>query len=491
MWGRIRKSLIALFCGQGLVLLEQVLLVPLFLAHWSPGEYGNWLTLSALTGLIGLLDLGMNTGAAVRLTQVHAQGNSSRFYELQHSAMAFYFWVAVLGSLLLTAGVLAFKSWPVGGIAYFPSPAARWTTWLLGIQMLWSMPHGFLTATYRTTGDMATTQWLVNGRKLVEITCVLIGLLLGVSMVGVASIELATLALALVFTAWHCRHWCRVSLPGLSRASWRGLADLLHPSFSFWTINWAQLFGQNVPVLLIRVLVGEIAVAVFVLCRTVTSLVRQGITLIHNSLWPEITRMETVGDWAQLRTLHRFVLVGSSGAAMMATGILWFSGDSLVRIWMRGKLPVDFVLLRLWLLHLSLSIPWTSGVLLAQASNRLGKFTRALSLSTLVGVLCSALLMQWLKTWAVPVGFILGEALFCCHPLIRESCRIVKEPYAPFARWFWKGWTLVLAATLGAGWAVESFSRSAGLLKWGLLAASSAGAVLFVGRTAWPRKPAP
>ena len=170
----------------------------------------------------------------------------------------------------------------------------------------------------------------------------------------------------------------------------------------------------------------------------------------------------------------------------MATGILWYAGDSLLRIWMRGRLPVDFVLLRLWLLYLSLSIPWTSGVLLAQASNRLGKFTRALSLSTLAGIFCSALLMNRLKAWAVPVGFILGEALFCYHPLIQESCRIVKESYAPFARWFWKGWALVLAATLGAGWTVESLFRSAGLLKWGLLAASNVGAVLFIGRYAWP-----
>ena len=458
---------------------EQILLVPLFLSTWSAAEYGNWLSFSALVWFLTLFDLGMNTGAATRLTQLYAQGAMDRYRAEQHSAMAFYLIAAGAGTIGWTAALFTFPSWRLFGFELALTPVTRWTLWLLGLQMLWILPQGFLLAVYRTIGDMATSQWLFNGRQILSVALVALALFFGAHMVAVAGIELAAIALAAGFTWWQIRRWCPVGVPGVSQASFSGFKSLLRPSFSFWILNWTQILGQGLPIILVRALVGEVAVATFAVSRTLITVLRQGMVLVHNALWPELTTIEARGEWERLRKLHRAVVIGSTAFSAAAVGILWFIGDALIRLWTRGHLPTDPVLLRLWLIHFALQTPWTASALFPQAANRVGGFARASAISTLIAVLLSAILMGRLQSRAVPLGFILGEGLVCQHFLIREICGMLKEPYVSFARWLWIRWGILLGSALGAGWIVEKLHPFSGPLHWFFLAGAVSSATLL------------
>ena len=74
-----------------------VVLVPLFLAHWSVGVYGEWLVLSSLANYLSTLDLGMNSAAGNALLASHVRGDSEEFMRCQRSALAFYLTLAALG----------------------------------------------------------------------------------------------------------------------------------------------------------------------------------------------------------------------------------------------------------------------------------------------------------------------------------------------------------------------------------------------------------
>jgi hypothetical protein len=56
---RLLSSISAIFAGQLLNIVGNLLLVPLFLSRWSTGTYGEWMALSALVGYFGVTDLGM------------------------------------------------------------------------------------------------------------------------------------------------------------------------------------------------------------------------------------------------------------------------------------------------------------------------------------------------------------------------------------------------------------------------------------------------
>jgi len=63
---RVVQSLTAIVSGKILLTLGSLLLVPLYLTHWSPTVYGEWLALSAAVAYLSALDLGMNMGRRTR-----------------------------------------------------------------------------------------------------------------------------------------------------------------------------------------------------------------------------------------------------------------------------------------------------------------------------------------------------------------------------------------------------------------------------------------
>ncbi len=485
MWNRVRKTLIAFLCGQGLIAAEQLLLVPLFLVHWSAGTYGIWLSLSALVGFLGLLDCGMNTGAPTRLAQLYTQKARDRYRAEQHTAMGFYLLVAFAGTLGLTLFAFTLPVWRFLALQITPTPVVQWSLWWLGLQTLWAMPQGFLVLTFRTIGDMAKTQWFTNSRQLALIAATVLALLSGADMAGVAAAEFGTLAVFSGAVWLYCRRAIPNLIPGLSQASRASLPSLLRPSLNFWVANLAQVFGQNLPVLIVRAAIGDVAVAVLVVSRTAAMLIRQAIVAAHNALWPELTHLEALGEPRRLRDLHRLVCVGSSATAIAAIGILWVFGDTLLHIWTRGRLPSDPWLLRLWLIYLAIHLPWLSSALFLQAANRVERFSRASAYANIAGLLLTGLLIRRFGSWAVPLGFIAGEALFCTDSLMRQACQSVGESYGRFARWFWRGWLTVLGGTLGIAWLIERFSVQSGPFHWLLLSAVILSAALLLARSSW------
>src|ERR1017187_6562914 len=97
---RLFRSLSALFAGQFLNIVGNLLLVPLFLSRWSSGVYGEWMALYAVIAYFGVTDLGMNLAAANGMTEAYARHDIGRYRYLQSSAMTFYVGMAFSVSIL-------------------------------------------------------------------------------------------------------------------------------------------------------------------------------------------------------------------------------------------------------------------------------------------------------------------------------------------------------------------------------------------------------
>src|ERR1035437_7702324 len=123
---RLIKSISAIFAGQFLNIVGNLLLVPLFLSRWSTGMYGEWLALFALVGYLGVTDLGMNSAAANAMTAAYARGGLKRYRHLQGSAMVFYVGMALSLSLVfgLLMAILPIATWI--GIQHIPPVAVAW-----------------------------------------------------------------------------------------------------------------------------------------------------------------------------------------------------------------------------------------------------------------------------------------------------------------------------------------------------------------------------
>src|SRR5229473_2869518 len=177
MLKRIAHAFVAFSLGQGIGVIVSLLLVPLYLHVWSPALYGEWLALYSVVAYLSSIDLGVQTYAVNRLTQAYARGDLQEYRRVQHTAFAFYFCLALLGSVALAAFALwaPIRSW--FHLSLTGQHSVALIVLLLGGQFLWTIPASLVWAVYATTGNLAKTQWVTNASSALSVVLTVAALL--------------------------------------------------------------------------------------------------------------------------------------------------------------------------------------------------------------------------------------------------------------------------------------------------------------------------
>jgi len=452
---RVVQSLTAIVSGKILLTLGSLLLVPLYLTHWSPTVYGEWLALSAAVAYLSALDLGMNMGAVNRLTQAYARGDAAEYTAVQRAGLAFYGWVALTGTVGLAAVVAIAPIRERLGLVELTQWEVAFTVWILGCLILWAMPSGFILATYRSRGDLATSQWIGNASQIFVIAATAIALGLGGRPTVIALVQLVPLV---VVTALVMRHlWSRHPSLAPSFGSWPEgmLTSLLRPSLLFVLVIVANAMTLQGSVIVVSVALGGGAVALFVTLRTLANVIRQVVNTLVIAVWPEITRLDVLGERAVLRSAHSLVVAVTSSVCVAFGAALWWEGAEVISVWTRGMLTADVTTLRLLLVLLVLQSPWIVGFVFVAASGRHARASIASLTSSVVGLVLAMLLVHRFGTAGVVGGLIVGDVVACAHFVVRDACDLVGEAYAPFALRLWSCLVIVSTAALFLGWAAH------------------------------------
>ena len=463
---RLLRSLSAIFAGQFLNIVGNLLLVPLFLSRWSTGVYGEWMALSAVIAYLGVTDLGMNQAAANAVTAAYACGDLGRYRYLQSSVMAFYVGMAFCVSLsfgFLTA-VLPIPAWI--GIRDIPPAVAAWVTWLLASRLLWQMPAAQLGSIYRSTGNLAAAVWFWNLQSIGLLAATATVLLLHGGVLRLALWSAAPMIAVTVGAWFSLRRLHPELLPKLSEARIAGFRELLSPSLLFGLIMLSMALTLQGPVLLVSRTLGGTAVALLVTTRTLANVVKQLVAAVQVALRPELTRLDAVGADRALRLGHRLLVIGSVALSAAFASALWFEGASVMALWTNGKLVADVWLLRFFLVAILLQSPWFASSLFLMASNRHRRLAQSYLISAVLTLAAMALLIRPCGLLAVPLGTLLGEALACYHFVIKDACGVLKEEYARFGTRLWSGVAAISCTAWGTGYLVHSVAVGPAPLRW-------------------------
>ena len=307
MLKRALHAFVAFFFGQGIAIAGYLLLVPLYLHVWSASLYGAWLTLGSVVAYFSTFHLGVQTYAVNRLTQAYARGYMEEYRRVRDTAFAFYIGIALVGSAALTA----FAAWaPVGAWFHLAlaGHAVFFVLLLLGGQFLWTMPASLLWWVYGTTGDLARTQWVMNGYKVLGLALTAGALLVWPNLAVVAGAQAAGFLLIVAVVWWDVRKRFPELAPGLGRAQISLLRPILSQSIFFAVIGWAvaiTLHGSN---LVVAGMLGTAALTLFVTTRTLANSIRQLVGLFVHSSSTNLTRLEALEDKQRLRLAFRLVL---------------------------------------------------------------------------------------------------------------------------------------------------------------------------------------
>ena len=285
--------------------LTQIFSVPVFLSHWGVHLYGEWILLNTIPSYLGLSDVGFGSVAGNEMTMLAAAKNFDQALVVFQSVWVLTTVITSLVGLLLIATVWLL---PLGTWLHMHAISAgdaRLIILLLGLAVLLGMQETLFQAAFRCVGKYPLGTMAKSLVVLAAFLSTMVGVGLHLSPVPVTVLYVAVNAVG-VFALWILLRrevpWIRF---GIRHAQWAVIRRLTGPAISFMSFPLVNALNLQGILVVIGYVMGPIAVVTFNTARTISRSAAQGMNLINNSIWPEMSAAFGVGAMDIARMLHR------------------------------------------------------------------------------------------------------------------------------------------------------------------------------------------
>lgn len=311
-------------------------LVPVYLRHLGPEEYGLWTVASGLVVYLTLLNVGLTQSTANLFATAAAQGDPDR----ARRALATGFWACtniVALSLLLVAVAGPFAPWHLifRGSSDLQREAPR-VVLFSAAAFLVELPFSMFGTCLRSVGAIHEQQVVAIGQNLVRLTLAVVHLEFGGRLPGlILLLGLANLASDLVLLALLRRRSPGLSLARSARD--RGLGGELRSSSAyFFLLQVAGAISFSSAPIVISGVLGTAAVTPYAVAQRLTQVTTTLTGTLAANFGPTL-----LSSYAQSRSerlaadlLHSLALCAGLGAlasiALLADGpavITWWVGE--------------------------------------------------------------------------------------------------------------------------------------------------------------------
>ncbi len=302
---RILKMLLAFVTGQGVTVLSQLLIPPLFLHRFSNGiaVYGEWITLSAAVSYFGSLNYGVQTYAVNQMTIHRNRGELEECRKVQASAFLLLLWMMLV--IAPIAALIAIA--PVARWLHLQSVTNRqaqlvlvlFVLQLFAVMVCALLANSFMAVSRAHRG----ANW--NNILRLASTVVLAGLVwMRAPFAAMAASQLAMTILVMVLVVTDLRRIAPELVPAPRYASKAVARGMVRPSWHFTVLSLSAFLTWQAPVLLMQRVLGPAAVAVFAITRTIFTMSRQALAVASYAISPEITSLVGRKEWKQLLRLY-------------------------------------------------------------------------------------------------------------------------------------------------------------------------------------------
>lgn len=278
---RILKLLAAFFTGQGVSVVTQLLVPPLFLHRYAHGVevYGEWVVLTAAVIYLSTLNSGMQTYANNRMAIHYNGGEVEAAKVVQASALKLS--LILIATLAPASSAVLFM--PIGRwlhLRYTDSRTAALTIFVLVLQLMIGWLFSLLCNSYLVLGRAHRGQNWVSAQRLVA-ALVMAGFLWDrASFPVLALTQLASTVLFTILTVADMRVSAPVLLPSLRYGNAKTMLSIVKPSAYFGLYAVSGLLLWQVPVLVIQLTLGAASVALFSITRMIFNFSRQILSVL-------------------------------------------------------------------------------------------------------------------------------------------------------------------------------------------------------------------
>jgi O-antigen/teichoic acid export membrane protein len=406
---RLMRGLGATALGPVVTALIQLGSVPILLHVWGVAKYGDWLLLSAIPSYLTLSDLGLGDASGSDMSMRVAAGDRKAALETFQSSWVFV--TAVSSVILLLA--LIFVWWipwqPWLKLSSVSSRQAAELISVLGAYVVLSQQNGIAESGYRSDGHFATgTFWMAILRFVEAAVAAIVAVLHG-DLLAVASTYLLVRCVGTVGYALLLRRVSPWIHYGIGHARLKTIRQVAAPAFAFMAFPAGQALSFQGFTILIGAVLGPIAVVSFSTLRTLSRLNVQILTMIANTLWPELSRAFGEGDVHLARRLHRLAWQASLGLSLLGGALLWMSGPFIYRVWVHHNVSFNTTCFHVLLLVAVASSLWTMSSVILMSINVHSRIAAAYVAATAISLGLASLFIPVLGTTGAAIALLLTE----------------------------------------------------------------------------------
>ncbi len=392
--------------GQAVTFIIQLASVPLFLHFWGIEKYGEWLILSAVPSYLSMSDLGFASVAGNEMAMATSSQDQERALGVFQSTWVM---ITVVSAAFVVVIIPVVYLVPFGNLlnVHAASPhEVRVVLLLLSAYVLLGLQGGMLSQGFRAIGKYGKGTAWGNSSRLFEWIIAMAALSLGYGMAGVAAGFIIGRVIFYILW-WYSLHrdaaWLQF---GFRFAHVAIIRRLLRPSIAFMSFPLGLALGIQGIVLIIGVVLGPAAVAIFSVYRTLTRAVVQVVTATNQAFWPELSAAMGKGDVGLARKLYLESSRVSLWLGLIGVVAIGFGGGNILAFWTHKAIGSDPMLLWLLLCSALEQITWQSSWITLMSVNKHQRFSISFLAFRGIGVILAWVLAIEFQIYGVVISLI-------------------------------------------------------------------------------------
>lgn len=368
---QIKKNVLSSFIIKGLDIFIYLLLVPVSLNYLGQEKYGVWLTISSIILWLNLSDAGLGNGLRNKFTEAVALGNKKLAKEYVSNAYAILS-IIVIGLIIIFVIINNFINWDriLNITSDFHTQLSRLILIVFisfALRLVLNLVSVLLVASHKpAVSDLV--QFL--GRLLTFILIMILiytssGSLLWYGILYSVAPLLCFITATLILFHKDFKDY----QPSLKEISLKISGNLFGLGLNFFIVQISAVILFMTDNIIIAQLFGPAEVTPYQIANRYFSIVMMIFMIILSPLWSAFTEADAQKDIEWIKYIINRLLKIWLFIALILLVMLLIS-DEVYKIWLGGKIKIDFLLSFFWALFILLQ---TLNLIFANYLNGIGK----------------------------------------------------------------------------------------------------------------------
>ncbi|MDO6803814.1 polysaccharide biosynthesis C-terminal domain-containing protein [Wenyingzhuangia sp. 1_MG-2023] len=420
------KNGIASAVSKGVVIFQQLFLVPFFLSAWGAAYYGEWLTLTIIPTMLAFSDLGFGTAAANSLVLTYASGEKQKAANIAKTGVFIITLMIICGILISALLVFVLDYYGVFEKSLIERQDAILAISILMVARILNFYQQLFDAYYRSARRASLS---INLLSLQSALIILSGLFVLLSGGGIVQFALVNLLVAIVFNplyayiakkvlALHKTHSGIVKKKEIREITGKGLGYLMSPI-------WQAILFQGTT-FVVRILLGPEAVAIFNTVRTVTRVVNQAYSMIISTFLPELQFEIGAGNMGKARKVFRVSLGLSITIALAGSFFLYFFGLWFYELWTSNALKPPNMMWNIFISGIIFNAIWWTTSFVFTAMNKPYEMAVAGVIAASISVIISYFFAKYFGLTGAAIGSVIMDVLLFLY-IFPKSCKLLEQ----------------------------------------------------------------